>query len=465
MKNKELLLDRDPKRSPVRFIFSHSALREGWDNPNVFQICTLKQSGSDIRKRQEVDRGLRLCVNQDGERQDANALGNDVHNVNILTVIASESYDSFAKGLQSEIAENVADRPRTITADLFVGKVINDLDGHEQVVDRDTAYAIMYDLTINRYIDKKGVLTDKYYEDKFNGILQIAEEVNNFAASIVELIDSVYNPRAVQPENARGNNVELKVNEEKFAMPEFQALWSKINVKSIYIVDFDIDELIRNAIASLDAKLIVAKIFFKIESGAMEESKSKEALECGAAFTKETSAYGTQTRIPVNSSVKYDLVGKLVEETKLTRKDVIAILRGIKKTVFNQFKDNPEEFIIKAAALINEEKAAAIIKHITYAVLDKYYSMKVFTDLPNGFYISTPVGNYNLDWAIAFYKGKVKHIYFAAETNGSMSSMQLRSIEESKIHCAREDFKAISSDSVVFDVVDSYQSLFDMVMR
>lgn len=392
-------------------------------------------------------------------------MGNDVHNVNILTVIASESYDSFAKGLQSEIAENVADRPRTITADLFVGKVINDLDGHEQVVDRDTAYAIMYDLTINRYIDKKGVLTDKYYEDKFNGILQIAEEVNNFAASIVELIDSVYNPRAVQPENARGNNVELKVNEEKFAMPEFQALWSKINVKSIYIVDFDIDELIRNAIASLDAKLIVAKIFFKIESGAMEESKSKEVLECGAAFTKETSAYGTQTRIPVNSSVKYDLVGKLVEETKLTRKDVIAILRGIKKTVFNQFKDNPEEFIIKAAALINEEKAAAIIKHITYAVLDKYYSMKVFTDLPNGFYISTPVGNYNPDWAIAFYKGKVKHIYFAAETKGSMSSMQLRSIEESKIHCAREDFKAISSDSVVFDVVDSYQSLFDMVMR
>ena len=359
----------------------------------------------------------------------------------------------------------MADRPRTITADLFVGKVINDLDGHEQVVDRDAAYAIMYDLTINRYIDKKGVLTDKYYEDKFNGILQIAEEVNNFAASIVELIDSVYNPRAVQPENARGNNVELKVNEEKFAMPEFQALWSKINVKSIYIVDFDIDELIRNAIASLDAKLIVAKIFFKIESGAMEESKSKEALECGAAFTKETSAYGTQTRIPVNSSVKYDLVGKLVEETKLTRKDVIAILRGIKKTVFNQFKDNPEEFIIKAAALINEEKAAAIIKHITYAVLDKYYSMKVFTDLPNGFYISTPVGNYNPDWAIAFYKGKVKHIYFAAETKGSMSSMQLRSIEESKIHCAREDFKAISSDSVVFDVVDSYQSLFDMVMR
>ena len=513
MKNKELLLDRDPKRSPVRFIFSHSALREGWDNPNVFQICTLKQSGSDVRKRQEVGRGLRLCVNQDGERQDANVLGNDVHNINILTVIASESYDSFAKGLQSEIAEAVADRPRAITVDLFVGKVIKDSSGHEQVIDKDIADAIMYDLIINRYIDKKGALTDKYYEEKANGTLQVAEEVADCAASVVEIIGSIYDPKTMQPENARSNNVELHVDEEKIAMPEFKALWSKINAKSVYIVDFDTDELVQKAIASLDAKLRVAKIFFKVESGVMEEIKSKEALESGAAFIKETSAsYGTQTRISVNSSVKYDLVGKLVEETKLTRKDIIAILRGIQKPVFEQFKDNPEEFIIKAAALINDEKATAIIQHITYDVLDERYGTEVFTDptirgklgvnamkakkhlydhvvfdstnerdfaaeldtntdvavyvkLPDGFYISTPVGHYNPDWAIAFYEGKVKHIYFVAETKGSMSSMQLRLIEESKIHCAREHFKAISSDSVVYDVVDSYQSLLNKVMR
>lgn len=513
MKNKELLLDRDPKRSPVRFIFSHSALREGWDNPNVFQICTLKQSGSDVRKRQEVGRGLRLCVNQDGERQDANVLGNDVHNINILTVIASESYDSFAKGLQSEIAEAVADRPRAITVDLFVGKVIKDSSGHEQVIDKDIADAIMYDLIINRYIDKKGALTDKYYEEKANGTLQVAEEVADCAASVVEIIGSIYDPKTMQPENARSNNVELHVDEEKIAMPEFKALWSKINAKSVYIVDFDTDELVQKAIASLDAKLRVAKIFFKVESGVMEEIKSKEALESGAAFIKETSAsYDTQTRISVNSSVKYDLVGKLVEETKLTRKDIIAILRGIQKPVFEQFKDNPEEFIIKAAALINDEKATAIIQHITYDVLDERYGTEVFTDptirgklgvnamkakkhlydhvvfdstnerdfaaeldtntdvavyvkLPDGFYISTPVGHYNPDWAIAFYEGKVKHIYFVAETKGSMSSMQLRLIEESKIHCAREHFKAISSDSVVYDVVDSYQSLLNKVMR
>ena len=513
MKNKELLLDRDPKRSPVRFIFSHSALREGWDNPNVFQICTLKQSGSDVRKRQEVGRGLRLCVNQDGERQDANVLGNDVHNINTLTVIASESYDSFTKGLQSEIAEAVADRPRAITVDLFVGKVIKDSSGHEQVIDKDTADAILYDLTINRYIDKKGALTDKYYEEKANGTLQVAEEVADCAVSVAEIIGSIYDPKTMQPENARSNNVELQVDEEKLAMPEFKALWSKINAKSIYIVDFDTNELVQKSIASLDAKLHVSKIFFKVESGVMEEIKSKETLESGGAFIKDASAsYGTKTRISANSSVKYDLVGKLVEETKLTRKDVIAILCGIQKPVFEQFKDNPEEFIIKAAALINDEKATAIIQHITYDVLDEHYGTEVFTDptirgklgvnamkakkhlydhivfdstnerdfaveldtntdvavyvkLPDGFYISTPVGRYNPDWAIAFYEGKVKHIYFVAETKGSMSSMQLRLIEESKIHCAREHFKAISSDSVVYDVVDSYQSLLNKVMR
>lgn len=511
MKNKELLLDRDPKKSPVRFIFSHSALREGWDNPNVFQICTLKQSSSDVRKRQEVGRGLRLCVNQDGERMDTNALGNDVHNVNVLTVIASESYDSFAKGLQTEMADAVADRPRAVTVDLFVGKVIKDDKGNEQVIDQDTASAIHYDMIVNGYIDRKGVLTDKYYEDKANGEIKVAEEVADSAASVIEIVDSIYDARSMQPENARSNNVELQVDEDKLAMPEFKALWSRINSKSVYVVDFDTDELIRKSIASLDAKLRVSKIYFRVESGAMDTIKSKEELVSGASFVKEESArYGVT--ITANSNVKYDLIGKLVDETGLTRKAVIAILQGIQPFVFDQFKDNPEEFIVKAAALINDEKATAIIEHITYDVLDEHYGMDVFTDptikgklgvnamkakkhlydhivydssnerdfatdldtntdvavyvkLPDGFYISTPVGHYNPDWAIAFYEGKVKHIYFVAETKGSMSSMQLRLIEESKIQCAREHFKAISNGNVVYDVVDSYQSLLEKVMK
>ena len=511
MKNKELLLDRDPKKSPVRFIFSHSALREGWDNPNVFQICTLKQSSSDVRKRQEVGRGLRLCVNQNGERMDVNALGNDVHNVNVLTVIASESYDSFAKGLQTEMAEAVADRPKAVTRDLFVDKLVKDDQGNEFLITSDVASAIHFDLIVNGYINKLGELTDKYYEDKANGEIKIAEEAKDIASGVIEIIDSIYDSKAMQPENARSNNVELQVDEEKLNSKEFKALWSKINAKSVYVVDFDTDELIRKSIASLDSKLRVAKIYFKVETGAMDSIKSKEDLIAGASFVKEESgSYGVS--VAANSNVKYDLIGKLVDETGLTRKAIIAILQGIQPFVFNQFKDNPEEFITKAAQLINDQKATAIIEHITYDVLDEQYGTDIFTDptikgklgvnamkakkhlydhivydssnerdfatdldtntnvavyvkLPDGFYISTPVGHYNPDWAIAFYEGSVKHIYFVAETKGSMNSMQLRLIEESKIHCAREHFKAISNGNVVYDVVDSYTSLMEKVMK
>ena len=513
MKNKELLLDRDPKKSPVRFIFSHSALREGWDNPNVFQICTLKQSSSEVRKRQEVGRGLRLCVNQDGERMDANVLGNDVQSINVLTVIASESYDSFAKGLQTELADAVADRPVAVTADLFKGKVIVDAGGNEQVVDGDTAQAIYFDLIVNGYIDKKGVLTDKYYADKANGAIQVAEEVADSHDSVINILDSVYDSRAMQPENARDKNVELQVDPDKLAMPEFKALWKRISPKSVYVVDFDTDELVNKAIASINRNLHVPKIFFKVETGAMDEIKSKDSLLDGSAFSKsKSSTYDSSKQIRVGSSVKYDLIGKLVGETGLTRKAVVAILTGIEKSVFEQFKFNPEEFIIKAAALINDEKATAIIQHITYNVLDEHYDTDIFTEptikgklgtnamkaqrhlydhivydstnerdfaadldtntdvavyvkLPDSFYIATPVGHYNPDWAIAFYEGTVKHIYFVAETKGSMSSMQLRLIEESKIHCAREHFKAISNGNVVYDVVDSYQALLEKVMK
>jgi len=511
MKNKELLLDRDPNKSPVRFIFSHSALREGWDNPNVFQICTLKQSTSETRKRQEVGRGLRLCVNQNGERMDSNVLGSDVHNVNILTVIASESYDSFAKGLQSELAQAISDRPKAVTPELFTGKVIVDSSGNSDVITNDTAREIYVCLRTEGYIDKQGSLTDKYYADKVNGNIKLADEVVDFAQSVIAIIDSVYDSKAMMPEDARKNNVELSVDEDKLAMPEFKELWSKINSKSVYVVNFDTDELVKKAIESLDKNLQVSKIYFRVETGAMEQIRSKDELISGESFVKEESLNYNHA-IALNSSIKYDLIGKLVDETGLTRKAIIQILRGIKQTTFEQFKSNPEEFIIKAAALINDQKATAIIEHITYNALDEKYDTAVFTDptikgqldkntiktkkhlydhvvydsanekafameldtsndvavyvkLPSGFYISTPVGKYNPDWAIAFYEGDIKHIYFVAETKGSMNSMQLRQVEESKIHCAKEHFKAISNGSVVYDVVDSYKSLLDKVMR
>lgn len=391
-------------------------------------------------------------------------------------------------------------------------RVIADAHGNEQVIDGELAQAIFEDLIANGYV-RRGALTDKYYADKANGEIQVAEEVADSRDAVIHILDSVYDSRAMQPENARDQNVELQVDPDKLAMPEFKALWERISPKSVYVVDFDTDELVNKAIASLNQKLTVPKIYFKVETGAMDEIKSKDSLLEGSSFSKSKSAtYDSGRRIHTNSSVKYDLVGKLVGETGLTRKAVVAILTGIEKVVFEQFRFNPEEFIIKAAALINDEKATAIIQHITYNMLDEHYDTDIFTEptikgklgtnamkaqrhlydhivydstnehdfaadldtdinvavyvkLPDSFYIATPVGHYNPDWAIAFYEGTVKHIYFVAETKGAMSTMQLRTIEGAKAHCAREHFKAISNGNVVYDVVNNYQTLLEKVMK
>lgn len=514
MKNKELLLDRDPKRSPVRFIFSHSALREGWDNPNVFQICTLKQSNSEVRKRQEVGRGLRLCVNRDGERMDENVLGNEVHEINVLTVIASESYDSFTRGLQTELSEAVADRPRAVLPELFAGKKITDTNGNTEVISEDIAREIWMDLRVNGYIDRSNALTEKYHADKADGKVQVLDEVKDYAASILQILDSVFDPNALKPEDARKNNIELHINEDNFSKPQFQELWAKINAKSAYTVSFDPAELISKSIAALNDKLRVNKIFFNVESGSMT-SIDTDDLRAGDSFVKEK-ATSYSVSATANSNVPYDLVGEIVDRTGLTRKDVIAILKGIEKHVFDKFKENPEEFISKASAIINDQKASVIIEHITYNVLDDRYGKEVFTDstirgklgvnavkanrsiydhvvydsenerkfvsdldirdevavyvkLPDGFFIPTPIGKYNPDWAIAFYEGSVKHIYFVAETKGSMETLMFEdhtsTPEKAKIHCARQHFKAISNGEVVYDVVSSYEELLNLVTK
>lgn len=502
MKDKERLLDR---REPVRFIFSHSALREGWDNPNVFQICTLKQSGSDVRKRQEVGRGLRLSVNQIGERMDENILSHEeIHNVNVLTVIANESYDSFAKGLQSEIAEAVADRPRKVQAKLF-----------EEKFGEDTALVIYESLIENGYI-KRGELTEKYYEAKQNGSLEVPEEISGHIQELISVLDSVYDPNINKPENARKNTVNLTLDKDKLNSRAFQELWSRINSRSYYTVSFNEDELIKRSITELNSKLRVSKIYFKVEKGEQTKKiESKAQLQAGEAFVRadmvreEASPY---LEMKASSAVRYDLVGKIVSETGLTRKAVASILVGIEKSIFDQFGNNPEEFILRAANIINEQKATAIIEHITYDKLTSEFSTNIFTEpdlkkgalgvnaieakrhlydyviydstnerdfanqlethsqevevyvkLPKGFYINTPVGKYNPDWAIAFYEGKVKHIYFVAETKGDMSSMELREIEKAKAHCAREHFRAISGENIKYDVVSSYDKLWELV--
>ncbi len=509
MKDKERLLDR---KEPVRFIFSHSALREGWDNPNVFQICTLKKSGSDVRKRQEVGRGLRLCVNGLGERMDTATLGEDVHHVNVLTVVANESYEQFTKQLQSEIVEELSHRPLKVTENLFQGKTLLDAEGLQKTrVDAPMARKIHNALIRANYLNDEDELTDKYFQDVQNGTLDVPQELVPFQAALVDILETVYSPEKMLPEDARSNNVELHVDSRKLQMREFQELWKRINKKSAYMVDFDTSELVHKAIAALDGKLQVAKIHVQVDHGEMEKINSVGSLANGKAFQKTHSTV-KRVEAALNSGIKYDLVGKLVEGTGLTRKTIVDILQGIKPETFGQFQQNPEDFIIKSTRLIQEQVSTVIIEHITYNVLEEKYTTDLFTEktlkgrlgvnamqakkhlydyilydsdnekefashldvldevavyvkLPRGFAIRTPVGKYNPDWAIAFYEGKVKHIYFVAETKGSLSSMELRKVEELKINCAREHFRRISSDSVKYEVVDSYQALLGLVMR
>ena len=245
MKDKERLLSMD---EPVRFIFSHSALREGWDNPNVFQICTLKpQSASEIRSRQELGRGLRLSVNQQGERMDESVLGSEVQRINKLTLITDLGFAEFAEALQNGLADSLKDRPKKVDVKLFVDRILTNANGDEVKVTEDLANAIYEDLIQSGYV-KRGELTDRYYADKENGEFHVADEVRDCAASVAQILASVYDSRAMEPENANTNNVQASVNMEKLHQKEFLELWERIHHKSFYTVQFDTQELIDHAI-------------------------------------------------------------------------------------------------------------------------------------------------------------------------------------------------------------------------
>lgn len=507
MKDKERLLSL---KEPVRFIFSHSALKEGWDNPNVFQICTLKNSDNETKKRQEVGRGMRLCVNQNGERQDADVLGDHVFDTNILTVIASESYDDFAKKLQTEMAEACADRPIIITPNLFEGKPYTKADGTNGRFDLAQARDIYDELVCQKYV-KKGELTAKYYEDKRNGTLDF-EELNNMKDGIIAALDTVFNPSSVKPEDARKPKT-ANFQQENFDKKEFQELWKRINQRTYYQVNFDTSDLVKKSIKALDDNLKVTEIRIVVEGGSLDNVRDKESLETGVAMTQGNTRTIHVTEA-IGKGVTYDLIGKLVMATGLTRKTIVEILKGIKPATFHLFKFNPEEFIIKASLIINDCKALAVIQCIKYEKLNDKFSTDIFTEnmlrgklginaiestkslydlvvldsmgteknfaesleyeddvvvytkLPNGFYINTPMGKYNPDWAVAFREGSVKHVYFVAESKGNdLQGSQLRGSEESKIECARRHFKAISDNGYIYDVAKDYKSLYDIVTK
>jgi type III restriction enzyme len=504
LKDKERLLSFG---EPTRFIFSHSALREGWDNPNVFVMCMLKHSDNTISRRQEVGRGLRLSVNQHGDRMDQPAT---VHDINVLTVVASESYKDFVAGLQREIADTLSSRPRQATEAFFTGKMIATAAGAKAITPAQAKLIYRY-LVKNDYTDDSDHIAAAYDEAKKAGTLApLPGDLKPIAEQIFTLIDSVLSaakmPGADDDRKPKANPLN-----ENFEKKEFKELWARINHKAVYRVDFDEDELVRKSISALD-KLSVTPLQYIVRTGTQIDTVTDEDLKKGAGF--EDGEQAPYSGGAVSSIVKYDLVGKVAENAELTRQVAAEILAGMQPAIFSQFKQNPEHFIAEASRIITEQKATMIIERLTYDEIDDRYDTKIFTagkqdlsratgklkrhiydyaildsnverefvkeldiasdvvvyaKLPRGFVIPTPVGDYNPDWAISFKEGSVKHIYFVAETKGSLSSLELTGIEKTKTDCARKFFdeigKRIDADRVKYDVVTSYEKLMDIVGR
>ena len=502
LKNKEQLLSFD---EPTRFIFSHSALREGWDNPNVFQICTLRHASSATAKRQEVGRGLRLCVDVNGNRMDLDALGENIHEVNKLTVIANESYKDFVSGLQAETKEVLRTRPTKADEEFFIGKNVT-VDGVKRPITKAEADAIHAYLLINDYIDEKGNVTDVYKDAAKNGTLEPIKKASiaPMEADIHKLVQSIFDESvALDGMVEDGNQTEIKdnaLNKANFEKKEFQELWNQINHKYAYTVHYDSDELIKKVVNDINANLIVKKLSYTVHSGEQKDVNDFDDNQKTASEVVDIAAM---------SQNKYDLVGEIAKGATLTRKTVVAILKRIDASKFVMFKSNPEEFISKVIKTIKEQKATMIVECIRYNTIDDTYDSTIFTNekhsstyeraipanksimeyvfpdsngekefaealekatevcvyakLPRSFQIPTPVGNYAPDWAIAFEKDKVKHVFFVAETKGSMDTMMLRPVEKAKIECAKKLFNEASTGNVHYAHVASYQDLLNAV--
>lgn len=502
LKNKEQLLSFD---EPTRFIFSHSALREGWDNPNVFQICTLRHASSATAKRQEVGRGLRLCVDVNGNRMDLDSLGENIHEVNKLTVIANESYKDFVSGLQTETKEVLRTRPTKADEEFFIGKNVT-VDGVKRPITKAEADAIHAYLLINDYIDEKGNVTEVYKTDLKNGTLEPIKKASiaPMEADIHKLVQSIFDESvALDGMVEDGNQTEIKdngLNKANFEKKEFQELWNQINHKYAYTVHYNSAELVKKVVDDINANLIVKKLSYTVHSGEQKDVNN---------FGDNQKTASEVVDVAAMSQTKYDLVGEIAKGATLMRKTVVAILKRIDASKFAMFKSNPEEFISKVIKTIKEQKATMIVECIRYNTIDDTYDSTIFTNekhsstyeraipanksimeyvfpdsngerdfanalekatevcvyakLPRSFQIPTPVGNYAPDWAIAFEKDKVKHVFFVAETKGSMDSMMLRPVEKAKIECAKKLFNEASNSNVRYAHVASYQDLLNAV--
>lgn len=378
MKNKEALLSFD---NPVRFIFSHSALREGWDNPNIFQICTLKASNSDVNKRQEVGRGMRLCVNQQGERMDLLTCGEAmVHKINQLTVVASESYADFVGSLQDDMKAALYKRPTHASIDYFADRTVK-VDGKQYKIEREQAGTIMLYLGVNGYADYDGKITDKYKTDReANDFAPLPPQLEELAPAIHKLIQGIFDEEVLKMMVADAKETKVKVNplNENFDKAEFQALWNRINHKYAYKVNFSSDELIKKASDAINSELAVTKIQYRLVVGSQNENLQEHELDSKTGFTTTRTKTDTMKNT-YDSGLKYDLLHEIASRTTLTRRTVAKILQRIWDPKYRMFAENPLDFINKVSSIINVQKSALIVDHVTYNTTNETFDTDIFT--------------------------------------------------------------------------------------
>ncbi|MFA5519484.1 MAG: type III restriction endonuclease subunit R, partial [Spirochaetota bacterium] len=485
MKDKERLLSFDTK---LRFIFSHSALREGWDNPNVFQICTLNETKSEVKKRQEIGRGLRLAVNQDGERQHG-------FSINTLTVMANESYEDFAEALQNEYETETGIKFGIIESHLFANIPVKQADGSTKYLGQKSSEAIYKLFIDNGYIDNKGKVQDALKIAIKNNDIKISKEFEPVKAEITALAK-----KASANLNIKNNSDKesIYLNKQVYLDPEFKTLWDKIKYKTTYSVDFNSEKLIdecckemQNSLVVSTAKLIYTKAGLDITtSGITADESDRYAVGLD----------NLQENIP-------DIIAYLQNETDLTRKTIVEIL--IRSKTLHLFKKNPQRYMEQVAQIITAKMRLMIVDGIKYTKIgdEEYYaqelfeteeltgylnknmieskksvfeyvvydstneenfainfennnSVKLYAKLPGWFKIPTPLGTYNPDWVVLIEVDGKDKLFFVLETKGDTMFDALRPSENAKIKCGKKHFEALGNE-VAFKEIDSFNKFIE----
>lgn len=474
MKHKERLLSFD---EPLRFIFSHSALREGWDSPNVFQICTLKDSGGTyVSRRQEIGRGLRLAVNQNGEREAD-------YNVNTLTVMANESYEEFVDNLQKEMEEDTGVTFGKIEEHVFAKLAYQDEESEEPVtLGYDQSKKLYQELKEKNYIDHKDKATSTLKEDLESYAVDIPGEFKPWQSAILMELKRITERLPIKDGTKKKK---VKLNKAIFNSQEFLDLWDKIKYKTVYSIDFDSSELIQNAVNSIQKMNKIDKVRIISRKDAISSMDRLTGLEV------ETLREGVEDYTAVNHTLP-DVITELQNRTNLTRKTIVEILTGSKR--LEDFKNNPQKFIEEVTKIVLREMRLTLRDGIKYHKKDdEYYAVelfqndellaylndnavesskspydyviydsdieesfakrfetdenvKVYVKLPDWFKIETPIGNYNPDWAAVINKNGEEKLYFVLETKGTDIEEFLRTPEIAKIEFARKHFAAIDLD-------------------